>query len=214
MTVNGGVAPFTYNWFGGIGNIPNPTGLPAGVYNVVVTGADGCTATTQITINGPTAISINIDANNAGCNGGLGSATANVSGGTPGYSYLWSDGQVTQTASGLVAGTYTVTITDANGCTEIATTTISAGGNIGVVISAQDVSCHEGNDGAASVSVQGGNAPINFVWSTGDNGPVITGLVAGTYTVTATDASGCTATAETNIISAPAIILNLSLIHI
>jgi hypothetical protein len=91
-----------------------------------VTDANGCTATTSVTITQPTAITLTVTSTDVTTYGGNnGSATVTATGGTPGYTYLWSNGATTSTAGSLIAGTYTVTVTDANGCTKTASVTIN-----------------------------------------------------------------------------------------
>ncbi|HXP49517.1 MAG TPA: hypothetical protein VN922_06180, partial [Bacteroidia bacterium] len=147
---------------------------------------------------------------NVNCNGGnTGSATVGVKGGTSPYTYSWNTSpvQTTATATGLVAGNYTVTVTDVNSCTTTATVTITQNAIIHPNIEHGNVSCNGGTDGWASVDPTGGVYPYSYSWSTS---PVQTtyrasGLSAGTYTVTITDAVGCTATATVNVTQPPAI---------
>ena len=142
---------------------------------------------------------------NLSCNGAAdGEATANPAGGCLPYAYLWSDGQTTQTATGLDAGSYAVTVTDANGTTATATVTITQPDVLAtdsltspVYMGGANVSCTGEFDGAVNINVVGGSecVPYDFVW-TGPNGFISTDenlndLEAGTYVVTVTDASGC-----------------------
>ena len=181
----------------------NPAiGLVAGTYTVTVTDANSCTATATVEITQPSILSAGISAQtNILCNGGNnGSATASASGGAGGYSYKWSDNQVVNPAIGLVAGTYTVTVTDANSCTATATVEITQPSILSAGISAQtNILCNGGNNGSATASAAGGAGGYSYKWS--DNqvvNPAI-GLVAGTYTVTVTDANSCQATATVEI---------------
>ncbi|MFK8039603.1 MAG: SprB repeat-containing protein, partial [Crocinitomicaceae bacterium] len=120
-----------------------------------------------------------------------GSATVVAAGGTPTFTYLWSDGQTTATASSLAAGTYTVTITDTEGCSSSETVVIAEPSNLAVNITVTDEQCSLGD---ASATVTGGVSPFTYLWSDGQTTSVATGLVAGTYTVTVTDDNGNTAT--------------------
>src|SRR5207253_8626089 len=125
------------------------------------------------------------------CSASNGSATVTASGGTPAYTYLWSpSGQTNATATGIGGGTYTVTVTDANGCVRTATVvvTTAAGGTASITASV-NVLCFGGNNGSATVTMTGGTAPFTYVWSpSGGTNATGTGLTAGTYTVTVTDA--------------------------
>jgi len=205
---NGGGTPaYSYSWNSTpVQNAANAINLCAGTYTCTITDANGCTATASVTINEPTALAVNISSSsNVLCFGGnTGSATANASGGTTGYSYSWSTTpiQTSSTAANLIAGTYTVTVTDANNCTATATAIITEPTLLVASISGStNVSCFGGNNGAANAAVNGGTASYNYSWSTSpvQNNANATGLSIGTYTVTVTDANSCTATATVSI---------------
>ncbi|PVW16333.1 DUF7507 domain-containing protein [Marixanthomonas spongiae] len=181
---------------------------PAGVYTVSVT-IDGtqCQPVEQsVTITEP-ANALNVSATSTDESGpttGDGTATANPSGGTPPYSYSWSPGgETTQTITGLSAGTYTVTVTDANGCTATASTTVNPGTcqGLSATASSTPVTCNGDNDGTATVAVSGGSGSFTYAWSPGgETTQTITGLSAGTYSVIVTDTvTQCTAEATTTV---------------
>nr|WP_246558962.1 T9SS type A sorting domain-containing protein [Hymenobacter piscis] len=117
LTPAGGTAPYTFNWGGGI-STEDRTGLAAGTYSVTITDANGCTRTQSATISQPaTALSVSVSKTDATSNGAAdGTAMATPAGGTPGYTYQWSNGAQTASITGLTAGTYSVVVTDANGC--------------------------------------------------------------------------------------------------
>ncbi len=172
-----------------------------GTYTVTVTDANGCTTTTAVNISnigGPSATSSKI---NVACNGGLtGSATAIASGGTSPYTYSWApSGGTNATASGLSAGTYTCTVTDKKGCLTFDTVTITQPTAITNNITSQHSTCGNSN-GSAKVTASGGTGAFTYSWTPGGNTNAnISGLSAGTYSVTVTDANGCTITASTTI---------------
>ncbi|MBK9336166.1 MAG: hypothetical protein IPM98_06100 [Lewinellaceae bacterium] len=145
------------------------------------------------------------------CNGGSnGTATANASGGTMPYGYLWSDGQTTATATNLSAGTYTVTTTDANGCSAIATATVTQPAALGLSTSATPVSCNGGSNGTATANASGGTMPYGYLWSNGQTTATAVNLSAGTYTVTTTDDNGCSAIATATVTQPAALGLSTS----
>ncbi len=201
ITLSGGVGPYTYVWSNNA-TTEDINGLTAGTYDVTVTDDLGCTATGSFTIGEPTLLVATIDGQtNVACNGGnTGTIDLGVTGGTPTYTYAWSNGAVTQDLTGLAIGTYTVTVTDANGCTATASATITENDPLQVnATSTTNVSCYGNSDGALDITVTGGVSPYTFVWSNGLNTEDLTGLTAGTYDVTVTDAAGCTGTGSFNI---------------
>ncbi|MEQ8907864.1 MAG: T9SS type A sorting domain-containing protein [Vicingaceae bacterium] len=175
VSVTNGTANFDYAWSNGMttsgSNSTTNTinGLAAGTYTVTVTDANNSTATASATISEPTAVSaiINVD-NNASCNGGAdGSLTAAASGGSGGYTYLWSNGSTNQTAASLSAGVYQLTVTDANGCTATAGENIAEPTAISITLdSLANASC-AGGDGLIRAQASGGTGELTFSWSNG-----------------------------------------------
>jgi Bacterial Ig domain/SprB repeat len=119
----------------------------------------------------------------------------NVSGGTLGYTYNWSNGSTLQDPSGLVVGAYTVTVTDAANCNAIISTSITQPSAIQRSLSAFDETCNL-NDGAVYATVSGGVAPYTFAWSNSATTQNLENIAGGTYSVTITDANSCTATSS------------------
>jgi len=207
-SVTGGNSPYTYQW-----NDPDfqitatATGLCAGTYTVVVTDANGCNLSSNIVINDPSGMALTTSTTDATCGNTDGSASVSVTGGFTPYTYLWDDpsSQTIATAAGLAAGGYSVIVTDANGCNEVANATVNDVGGASLSASGLDVSCNSGNDGVASVTATGGTAPYTYLWddpSTQTTGTA-TGLTAGTYNVVVTDNTGCSSSASV-IIDEPA----------
>jgi len=136
------------------------------------------------------------------CLGGTdGEATVTADGGWGEYTYLWSDGQTTATATGLAAGTYTVTVTDAEGCETVCEVTITEpeeelACSVELI---SNVTFVNGNDGEATVNAIGGWGEYTYLWSNGQTSATASALVAGTYTVTVTDAEGCETVCEITI---------------
>jgi|GEM_PF-3402010 len=199
LTVTGGTTPYTYSWGGGF-TTEDRTGLTAGTYSVVVTDAKGCTATVTKTITEPTALGALAVAYNVSCAGGNnGSIDLTVSGGTTAYTYSWSNGATTQDIIGLTAGTYSVLVTDAHGCTATVTKTVTQPSPVAATATATDALCNGCANGTATASATGGTAPYTYAWSNGATTANATGLIAGTYTVTVTDAHGCTTTTTATV---------------
>ncbi|MBK9336168.1 MAG: lamin tail domain-containing protein [Lewinellaceae bacterium] len=187
LNVSGAGAPYDYLWSNGQ-TTATITNLSPGTYTVTVTGAYGCSATASATVTEPAVFTASAGATDVSCFGNSdGTATANVSGGTAPYSYLWSNGQTTVTAINLTAGTYTVTATDDNGCLATAMATVNQPPALIASTSKTDVSCPGGSNGTATVMASGGTPPYSYLWSNGQTTATATGLSAGTYTVTVTD---------------------------
>ncbi len=204
LTVNGGTTPFTYNWSNGA-TTQNLTNVPAGTYSVTVTDGGSNTIIASATVTQPNALQPNaVGTAESSANANDGSATANPIGGTPGYTYLWSTNATTQTITNLADGTYTVTVTDSKGCTAIQSVVITPFiCDLAVSTSVlKHVTCNGGNDGQLQASPTGGATPYTYLWSNNATTQTINNIIAGTYTVTVTDANGCTAGAS-GIINEP-----------
>ncbi|MFN8323097.1 MAG: gliding motility-associated C-terminal domain-containing protein [Chitinophagales bacterium] len=205
VTTAGGSAPASFNWGSGI-TTQNRTGLSAGTYTVTATDISGCTATNTATISQPTPLNISAAVASVSCNGGNnGSITETVTGATWPYSFNWGGGVTTQNRTGLTAGTYTVTVTDNAGCTASNVTSVSEPSAISAVPFITAVTCNGGSNGTVSLAVNGGNSPYSYNWGGGITSQNRTSLIAGTYQVTITDNSSCTASASVVVNQANAI---------
>ncbi|WP_035662658.1 SprB repeat-containing protein, partial [Flavobacterium seoulense] len=195
----GGTPSYTYSWAPSGGTAATATGLAAGTYTCTITDANGCQGTKSFTITQPTALNTTAGTKtDVSCNGGSnGTATVSPTGGTPSYTYSWApSGGTAATATGLAAGTYTVTVTDANGCQGTKSFTITQPSALNTTAGSKtDVSCNGGSNGTATVSPTGGTPSYTYSWApSGGTAATATGLAAGTYTVTVTDANGCQGT--------------------
>lgn len=202
VVVNGGLLPYSYLWSNGSTN-PAISNVCAGVYSCTVTDIVGCTISSNFIITEPPILAIQTTSVNSNC--GLPDGTAsvtNITGGTPGYTFIWQpSGQTTQTATNLVAGNHTVTVTDANNCAVNAT--IVVGFNPGVIASVQssiNATCFGSCDGQATIDNVGGTAPFTYTWIPNvGNTATLTNLCAGNYSILVTDLVGCTSTTTVNI---------------
>jgi gliding motility-associated-like protein len=193
LTITGGISPFTYNWGGGI-TTQNRSGLVSGIYTVTVTDSSNCSATASAVISQPVAaLTAGTTSTNASCVTG-GTITTSASGGTGTLNYNWGGGVTTQNRSGLWAGTYTITVTDQNGCMATASATIISTSSFAATLTPTNVSCNGGTDGSITDSLSGGHTPYVFNWGGGVITQNRSGLSAGTYSLTVTDSSGCIAT--------------------
>jgi len=210
LSIQGGTPTngYTFQWSGAPGqNSPNATGLAAGVQTVTVTDANGCFDIDTFTIGQPAnALSGYLTSADALCFGSsTGELGAIIQGGTLPYSYAWNSTptQSTVVADSLMAGNYTVTVSDANGCTLELTGVIAEPAELIITANViQDVTCFGGNNGSASVvTTIGGVSPYNYVWTdpTGQTGVSATNLSAGVVSVIATDTNACTAMATVTI---------------
>ena len=150
-----------------------------------------------------TAITATSTTTNATCGNADGTATVNPTNGTAPYTYVWSSGDTTATATGLTAGSYTATVTDNNGCTGIINVSITDAGAPSVSATSVNVSCNGGLDGSIDLTATGGAAPYTYSWSNGATTEDLTSLSAGSYTGTVTDTNGCIAVGGPIVITEP-----------
>jgi len=203
--VIGGTDPlYNYNWTlgslnGGANNVSAGTytvsGLPSGVFSIQVTDNLGCTSVQVITVYEPDAITAQMLINDVKC---YGDATGDIylapTGGTPPYTYSWSNGSTSQNLTNVFSGSYSVVISDNFGCSSIAYTgTINQPAQpMQSSFVYQNVSCAFGNDGAVDLSVWGGTAPYTFSWNSGTFlTEDISNISSGNYTVVVTDNNNC-----------------------
>lgn len=196
LSVTGGLSPYTYSWSNG-STSQNLSNMPSGTYTVTV--SDNCyTSVTQtITINGFPTLNVSGQIQTLCSATDVGAVTLNVSGGKTPYTYHWSNGATSQNLSNLSAGSYAVTVTDANGCTK----------NLSYYVGVSSVtlqnfsttpSCIYSNDGVINIGVYGGTAPYTYQWQGNGNSQTVqnpTGLRTGQHCVTVTDANGCVTSA-------------------
>lgn len=195
-------APFTYTWNNGA-TTASIISLSPAVYTATVTNTFGCTASDTATVGQPALLTASITAStNVSCNGGSnGTATVTVTGGTGSYNYSWTGpGVGLNPRTNLPVGIYTVTVSDANGCSDTSIVNITQPLLLTANADSTSTTCFGDNNGTAFVSfINGGVAPYVYVWNNGQTGSSISNLPAGNYTATITDANGCAVTAATAV---------------
>ncbi|ALW86792.1 hypothetical protein AUC43_17920 [Hymenobacter sedentarius] len=219
LTATGGTGPYTYSLTMGSTVLTNNTGiftgLAPGVYNVLVVDARGCTATcAAIQINSTFAsIALTSTQVNVSCFGGnTGSFVITATGGTAPYSYQLGSGAFgsSNTFSNLTAGTYNVTVRDANGCTATRQVVITQPTQLVLSSTATNVTCFGANNGQVQLTATGGTGAYTFTLDGASNATgLFIGLAPGTYAIAVRDANNCTATATSVSITQPASALSV-----
>nr|MBU3860241.1 hypothetical protein [Flavobacterium sp. MC2016-06] len=214
-TTNGGIGPYTYAWdFRNDGGAPDSTiSNPTFTYTtsnnsakLTVTDSQNLTNSYIVPIVEPTEIMLSESHSGIGCSGGTTSLILSVTGGTPGYTYLWNTGATTKDLANITPGTYTVTVTDANSCTKTQTFIVNQPTTLTATTSQTNVTCFGGANGTATVTTTGGTAPYTYSWSpSGGTNMTATGLIAGIYNVIVTDVNNCTITKTVTIIDGDSI---------
>ncbi len=210
-TPTGGTVPYTYSWFPGGQTTNLLSNQCAGTYTITVKDSNLCSSAVPITITQPALLSTSISSSTSSCNICNGTATASVAGGSGPYTYLWMPtGQTNQSANGLCPNvTYTITVTDKNNCTASSSVTILPTVNISITTSNTTLSCFGACDGSATASAAGGTLPYNYLWQPGNQTTqTVSNLCAGTYTINASDATGCFNTTTVTFTNPP--VLNVT----
>jgi gliding motility-associated-like protein len=222
LTAVGGVLPYQYDWNNGAYTTEDLNAVPAGNYSLTLTDANGCIDNISTVIIQPDAIIATPTIVNVLCHGATtGSIDVSIVGGTPylvgaPYSYQWNNGTVTEDLNGIGAGTYMLTVTDSNNCSQSFTYVVTEPTPLSVVINATNVDCYSYGNGSISPIVTGGVGPYNYFWTPSNGGVLVTGptsqtqpfLVPGTYTLTVTDVNLCTL--DTSIIITEPAVLSIT----
>ena len=189
----GGTPPYTYLWSNGE-TTEDLSDLFAGIYDVTVTDSLGCLDTLSTEVIEPDApLTVVLSKVDVLCFGDFtGSVDATVSGGTPPYSYLWSNGVTSEDISGIPAGNYSVQVTDFHNCSYTISTSITEpADSIFIELSSFDADCFGAPTGSILGNVSGGTAPYSYLWSNGETTDDLANLIAGIYTITVTDDNNC-----------------------
>lgn len=191
IEINGGQPLYQLLWDDGDSSLYRQ-GLSAGSYELTVTDNLGCQVVEEYELTQPDAIMLSINTTPAShIDRNDGSASVLVEGGTPSYSYIWSNNTFFDSLKTVGVGTYYLTIVDQNGCMAVDTVVIEylIGGNddLAIMVGSMNVTCNGYDDGSIDIEVEGGVMPYSYKWSTGSTTRDIDGLIAGSYSVTVTD---------------------------
>ena len=205
---SGGNGPYTFLWDNTSVDSVN-TSLLAGPVSVTISDQNGCSEIADFVLIEPTMMTLTSANTLVSCfNGNDGTATALPDGGTPPYSFLWENGQTTQTATGLSQGTTTVDVTDASGCIMNTSVNISQNDEISLSFSSIAPTCFNGQNGNVTVNATGGAGNYTYAWDIGQSSQTAAALGTGTYEVTVTDQNDCTQIGSFAIPNTPAININ------
>lgn len=202
VVVSGGSGSYTYLW-NNQATTSSISGVATGNYDVTINDGQGCTETETILVPQNTSLTGSATTTEVSCGQtNSGAIDLSVSGGTPGFTYSWSPGGAsTQDLSGIAAGDYTVTVTDAGGCQFISTYTVDSENSMTVASNVEHETCKGYHDGSIDLTVTGSNGPFTYLWTPG-NGTTqdLSGLQGGNYSVVVTDQStGCSDTQTFNV---------------
>ncbi len=212
VSVTGGTTPYEYDWTPNVTTTGAAMGLAGGTYTVIVTDNNGCSVTLTATLDDTPAIAISLDGDDVTCNGAADADIRNTTtGGLAPYTYAWSNGETTQDLSNVGPGTYEVTVTDANGCTEVQSITLAEPNALMATIDVIQPVCGE-DGGTLTANISGGTPPYDFNW-----GPVgqanvqtLTNQPDGNYELNVTDAGGCVFQATATVVDVPEMELTVS----
>ena len=198
---DGGVLPHQFFWSNGE-TTADLNGLFANGYSVIVTDANGCSLEKSIAISQPTELTASSESTDVNCKGFAdGTITTTAGGGTE--PYIWSSLPNIGNGQNLAPTDYTLTVTDANGCSVELAETITEPPLLTLSVIGDNIPCHGQPDGIAEVVASGGTAPYDYNWSNGAIAPQVDQLTAGHYGVIVSDAKGCTETGSVEITAPP-----------
>lgn len=202
LTANptGGTPGYTYRWNTGQ-TTQSISGLSAGAYTVTITDVANCSASQSANLTAPPALNLSLAPQAVLCFGeNTGGVNAVANGGTPAYTYLWSNGQTTANLNTVAAGTYTLTLRDANGCTLARSETVTQpGAALSVSLNSTPETAQSANNGTAGAVPGGGTPAYQYLWSNGSTAANLSNLPPGVYTVTVRDANNCTVSRSVSV---------------
>ncbi len=215
VITNGGTAPYSFAWSPNVSSSFSATALAANNYGLTVTDNNGCTITNTFAITQPTPITTGETHVNVLCNGNTtGSVTITANGGTPGYTYTWSPNvSAIDQATNVGAGTFSVTVADANACTVLQTATVTEPSLLTLAATSTPAFCFGTATGIITSNANGGVPAYSFSAYDGTNTinsstGLFINLATGNYSVTVTDQNTCTIT-TTVFVSEPTSLVNV-----
>ena len=193
VVYSGGTSPYAVLWSNGDTTDVSDS-LALGTYNVLVTDTNGCEINASVTLNEPPLLELSADSSAVSCFGGAdGFIDLTVVGGVPTYSFDWSNLETEEDTDSLMAGSYTVTVTDLNGCSDTLSSTITEPeAPVSITETHINIDCFGNTTGSIDVTVHGGTSPYSYLWNTNVTTEDLTNLAVGTYTLTVTDSLNCT----------------------
>ena len=212
VTGSNGILPYSYLWDNDSITTATVGQLEPGVwYHVTLTDANNCSGLDSIILTEPTQMSVSVTSLDPTCNMSNGSITVNPQGGTPGYTYSWSNypAETGNVLDSIPSGVYTVTVNDANACIWNATVTLTTSPNPAGTIVVENVSCYGISDGSATITMTSGTSPFTYLWSNGNTTNIADSLIFGEYSVIVADANGCAIYDTINITQPEEILLSL-----
>ena len=199
ISASEGTEPYTYNWSNGE-HSSEIRGLCAGRYMLTVIDADNCVSHQLVNITEPTELTTSIsETNQILCHGGLSTINSLTFGGTQPYTFAWSTGESTNTQINVPAGTYSISVRDSHGCTAFAQITITQPDTLILRHNHSDQLCDNNCNGNIEAIVNGGVQPYRYRWSNSKTTRAIENLCHGEYSLTVTDANGCSLTEDYEI---------------
>jgi gliding motility-associated-like protein len=191
LTVSGGTPPYTYDWGNGV-TTQNLIGAGSGYYEVTIFDANDCELVENINVSSPDEIIVSEVITDLSCfEDGTGEIDISITGGVTSYVLLWSNGETTSYINGLDADTYTLNLTDDNGCTDSYNFDVEQPDLLELTSIVSHVACFGESNGEIDITVTGGTTPYNFDWSSLTSNEDLQNVPVGSYDITVTDANNC-----------------------
>jgi SprB repeat/Secretion system C-terminal sorting domain len=199
LSVTGGNGTYSFNWNAGLAETEDLSSLHAGTYTVIVSDENGCQTEASFVVENHAQLNITATTTMPACGQTNGSIDITVEGGTEPYTYLWSDGTTTEDLQNIGPGNYSLTVQDASGCSANTMLNVKENNTLKVIYAVTQTSCQDDGSGAIDITVTGGTGPYTYLWTNNETSEDISGLVAGIYSVTVTDAAGCSITSRISV---------------